>query len=69
MGIEPIAFCQACVPVVAVRPSNVDAYAYDFGDTGKLTPLVKMHTLGGIVAEVWAGTMVQFIQETGVDDA
>jgi tryptophan synthase beta chain len=21
-------------------------YAYDFGDTGKLTPLVKMHTLG-----------------------
>jgi tryptophan synthase beta chain len=21
-------------------------YAYDFGDTGKMTPLVKMHTLG-----------------------
>ena len=21
-------------------------YAYDFGDTGHLTPLVKMHTLG-----------------------
>ena len=21
-------------------------YAYDFGDTGQLTPLVKMHTLG-----------------------
>ena len=26
--------------------SDKGVYAYDFGDTGKLTPLVKMHTLG-----------------------
>ena len=37
--------------VVAVEPANcpsltVGQYAYDFGDTGHLTPLVKMHTLG-----------------------
>lgn len=39
------------VDVVAVEPSNCPTltkgkYAYDFGDTGNLTPLVKMHTLG-----------------------
>jgi tryptophan synthase beta chain len=39
------------VRVVAVEPSACPSltrgkYAYDFGDTGKLTPLVKMHTLG-----------------------
>jgi tryptophan synthase beta chain len=37
--------------VVAVEPEAAPSltrgvYAYDFGDTGKLTPLVKMHTLG-----------------------
>ena len=37
--------------IVAVEPSACPTltkgrYAYDFGDTGKLTPLVKMHTLG-----------------------
>jgi len=37
--------------VVAVEPANCPTltkgkYAYDFGDTGNLTPLVKMHTLG-----------------------
>jgi tryptophan synthase beta chain len=37
--------------VVAVEPSACPSltrgrYAYDFGDTAKLTPLVKMHTLG-----------------------
>ena len=37
--------------IVAVEPSACPSltkgrYAYDFGDTGKLTPLVKMHTLG-----------------------
>jgi tryptophan synthase beta chain len=37
--------------IVAVEPSacpsiTKGAYAYDFGDTGHLTPLVKMHTLG-----------------------
>ena len=28
------------------RPPPRRPYAYDFGDTGHLTPLVKMHTLG-----------------------
>lgn len=37
--------------VVAVEPAACPSltrgkYAYDFGDTAKLTPLVKMHTLG-----------------------
>lgn len=37
--------------VVAIEPAACPSltrgpYAYDFGDTGKLTPLVKMHTLG-----------------------
>ena len=37
--------------VVAVEPEAAPSltrgvYAYDFGDTAKLTPLVKMHTLG-----------------------
>jgi tryptophan synthase beta chain len=39
------------VRVVAVEPAACPSltrgrYAYDFGDTGHLTPLVKMHTLG-----------------------
>jgi len=39
------------VRIVAVEPTACPTltrglYAYDFGDTGKLTPLVKMHTLG-----------------------
>jgi tryptophan synthase beta chain len=37
--------------VIAVEPAacpslTKGAYAYDFGDTGHLTPLVRMHTLG-----------------------
>ena len=37
--------------LIAVEPSACPSltkgkYAYDFGDTGHLTPLVKMHTLG-----------------------
>jgi tryptophan synthase beta chain len=37
--------------IVAVEPAacptlTKGAYAYDFGDTGQLTPLVKMYTLG-----------------------
>jgi tryptophan synthase beta chain len=37
--------------VIAVEPEAAPSltrgvYAYDFGDTGRLTPLVKMHTLG-----------------------
>ena len=36
---------------IAVEPASCPSltkgpYAYDFGDTGHLTPLVKMHTLG-----------------------
>jgi len=39
------------VRIIAVEPSACPSltrgrYAYDFGDTGHLTPLVKMHTLG-----------------------
>jgi tryptophan synthase beta chain len=39
------------VRVVAIEPSACPSltrgkFAYDFGDTGKMTPLVKMHTLG-----------------------
>ena len=41
----------AKVRVVAVEPAACPSltrgrYAYDFGDTGQMTPLVKMHTLG-----------------------
>ncbi len=39
------------VDIVAVEPANCPTltkgkYAYDFGDTAHMTPLVKMHTLG-----------------------
>ncbi|MEK9917230.1 MAG: TrpB-like pyridoxal phosphate-dependent enzyme [Betaproteobacteria bacterium] len=39
------------INIVAVEPAACPSltkgqYAYDFGDTGHLTPLVKMHTLG-----------------------
>jgi len=39
------------VDIVAIEPAACPSltrgqYAYDFGDTGHLTPLVKMHTLG-----------------------
>ena len=39
------------VRLVAVEPAACPSltrgkYAYDFGDTGQMTPLVKMHTLG-----------------------
>jgi tryptophan synthase beta chain len=41
------------VRVIAVEPAACPTltrgtYAYDFGDTGHLTPLVKMHTLGSV---------------------
>src|SRR4029077_20489679 len=37
--------------VIAVEPEAAPSltrgtYRYDFGDTGQMTPLVKMHTLG-----------------------
>jgi len=48
--------------VIAVEPKAAPSmtqgvYAYDFGDTGKLTPLVKMYTLGSdfIPAPIHAG--------------
>ena len=39
------------INIVAVEPAACPSltkgqYAYDFGDTGRMTPLVKMHTLG-----------------------
>jgi tryptophan synthase beta chain len=39
------------IDIIAVEPAACPSltkgtYAYDFGDTGHLTPLVKMHTLG-----------------------
>ena len=42
---------EADMRIVAVEPSACPTltrgrFAYDFGDTGHLTPLVKMHTLG-----------------------
>lgn len=42
---------EADARIVAVEPSACPSltkgrYTYDFGDTGHLTPLVKMHTLG-----------------------
>ncbi|MDR3609815.1 MAG: TrpB-like pyridoxal phosphate-dependent enzyme, partial [Ignavibacteriaceae bacterium] len=50
------------VRVIASEPTACPSltkgkYAYDFGDTGKLTPLVKMHTLGSgfIPAAIHAG--------------
>jgi tryptophan synthase beta chain len=53
---------EADVRVVAVEPSACPSltkgqYAYDFGDTGHLTPLVKMHTLGStfVPAGIHAG--------------
>src|SRR5574342_1378022 len=42
---------EARIRVIAVEPAACPSltkgrYAYDFGDTGHLTPLAKMHTLG-----------------------
>ncbi|RIK38415.1 MAG: TrpB-like pyridoxal phosphate-dependent enzyme [Chloroflexi bacterium] len=48
--------------ILAVEPAAAPSltrgrYAYDFGDTGKMTPLIKMHTLGHdfIPAPIHAG--------------
>jgi tryptophan synthase beta chain len=50
------------IRVLAVEPAACPSltrgqYAYDFGDTGHLTPLVKMHTLGStfVPAGIHAG--------------
>ena len=42
---------EGAVEIIAVEPTACPSltkghFAYDFGDTGHLTPLVKMHTLG-----------------------
>jgi tryptophan synthase beta chain len=72
------------VRIVAVEPSACPTltrgtYAYDFGDTGKMTPLVKMHTLGHgfIPAGIHAGGLryhgmapiVSALKEQGLIDA
>ena len=72
------------VDILAIEPSACPSltrgkYAYDFGDTGHLTPLVKMHTLGStfIPPSVHAGglryhgmaPMVSHIKDLGLIDA
>lgn len=70
--------------IVAVEPEAAPSltrgvYAYDFGDTGMMTPLVKMHTLGsGFIPEpIHAGglryhgmaPLVSHAKEIGLIDA
>ncbi len=70
--------------IVAIEPSACPSltkgkYAYDFGDTGHLTPLVRMHTLGStfIPPAVHAGglryhgmaPLVSHIKELGLIEA
>ena len=72
------------VDILAIEPAACPSltrgkYAYDFGDTGHLTPLVKMHTLGStfIPPSVHAGglryhgmaPMVSHIKDLGLIDA
>jgi tryptophan synthase beta chain len=69
------------VRIVAVEPAACPTltrgqYAYDFGDTGHLTPLVKMHTLGstfippgfhaGGLRYHGMGPLVSHVQELGL---
>ncbi len=70
--------------IVAVEPSASPSltrgkYAYDFGDTARLTPLVKMHTLGHdfVPAPIHAGGLryhgmspqISALKEAGVLEA
>src|SRR6186713_894610 len=70
--------------VIAVEPEAAPSmtrgvYTYDFGDTGKLAPLVKMHTLGSdfIPEPIHAGglryhgmsPLVSLLKEEGVIEA
>ena len=70
--------------IVAIEPASCPSltkgkYAYDFGDTGKLTPLVRMHTLGSsfMPPAVHAGglryhgmaPLISHIKELGLMDA
>ena len=72
------------IEIVAVEPSACPSltkgqYAYDFGDTGQMTPLVKMHTLGSsfIPPAFHAGglryhgmaPLVSHIKDLGLNDA
>jgi tryptophan synthase beta chain len=72
------------VRVIAVEPSacptlTMGPYAYDFGDTAHLTPLIKMHTLGssftapgfhaGGLRYHGMGPMVSFVKELGLIEA
>ncbi len=70
--------------IIAVEPAAAPSltrgvYAYDFGDTGKMTPLLKMHTLGHefLPAPIHAGglryhgmnTQVSALKEAGLIEA
>lgn len=72
------------VRIVAVEPAACPSltrgrYAYDFGDTSHLTPLVKMHTLGstfmppgfhaGGLRYHGMGPLVSHVKELGLIDA
>ena len=75
---------EASYRVVAAEPEAAPSltrgvYAYDFGDTGHMAPIVKMHTLGsGFIPEpIHAGglryhgmsPLVSLLKEEGVIDA
>ncbi len=75
---------EASYRVIAVEPEAAPSltrgvYRYDFGDTGKMTPLVKMHTLGHdfIPAPIHAGglryhgmaPLVSLLREQGLIEA
>ncbi len=70
--------------IIAVEPASCPTltrgrYAYDFGDTGHLTPLVKMHTLGStfVPSPIHAGglryhgmaPLVSHVKELGLIEA
>lgn len=70
--------------IIAVEPAAAPSltrgvYAYDFGDTGKMTPLLKMHTLGHdfVPAPIHAGGLryhgmsaqVSALKDAGLIDA
>jgi tryptophan synthase beta chain len=72
------------VQAIAIEPAACPSltkgiYAYDFGDTGHLTPIVKMHTLGStyIPPTIHAGglryhgmaPMVSHLKELNLIDA
>ena len=75
---------EASYRVIAAEPEAAPSltrgvYAYDFGDTGQMAPIVKMHTLGSdfIPEPIHAGglryhgmaPLVSLLKEHGVIDA